>query len=221
MFPTKMMIPPGKGIKKCKCGNVFRVVSLESRNPVIHHSKPTYDSRTGNLTLHFLETCDCDCKKFYHGENDKLVRTSAAPSSKRSNVNFVSVDLLNEYLASLFWEQPGGKIDAFVTNKNALNCDERGEVGEISKKEFLKAFKIYIHATNYNTEDAFVCNQCPGELRNGEKEGDFENKRGLHICDGIDMGNMQYATKGMVEKDRLLFLKTQNVDSEATPFLHV
>ena len=54
LFPTKMMIPPGKVIKKCKCGNVFRVVSLESRNPVIHHSKPTNDSRTGNLTPHFV-----------------------------------------------------------------------------------------------------------------------------------------------------------------------
>ena len=97
--------------------------------------------------------------------------------------------------------QEGKSIDAFVNNKNALNCDERGEVGEISKKEFLKAFEIYIHATNYNTEDAFGCNQCPGELLNGDKEVDFENKREVHICYGIDMGNMQYATKGLVEKD--------------------
>ena len=106
--------------------------------------------------------------------------------------------------------QEGKSIDAFVNNKNALNCDERGEVGEISKKEFLKAFEIYIHATNYNTEDAFGCNQCPGELRNGEKEGDFENKRELHICDGMDMGNMQYATKGMVEKDLFRVPKVQS-----------
>ena len=53
---------------------------------------------TGNLTLHFLETSNCDCKKFYNGEHDKLVRTSAAPSKLRSNVNFGSVDLRNEYL---------------------------------------------------------------------------------------------------------------------------
>ena len=116
----------------------------------------------------------------------------------RSNVNFGSVDLLNEYLASLFGKKSGEKINCRI---NALNCDERDEVEEISKKEFLKAFEIYIHATNYNTEDAFGCNQCPGELLNGEKEVDFENKREVHICDGIDMGNMQYATKGLVEKD--------------------
>ena len=70
-----------------------------------------------------------------------------------------------------------------------------------SKQIFLKAFEIYIHATHYNTEEAFGCNQCPGELMNGEKEDDFENEREVHTCDGIDMGNMQYPTKGLVEKD--------------------
>ena len=52
-----------------------------------------------------------------------------------------------------------------------------------------------VHATHYNTEEAFGCNQCPRELEKGEQEDDFENKREVHICDGIDMGNMQYATK--------------------------
>ena len=84
--------------------------------------------------------------------------------------------------------------------KKILNCDERGEVGEISKKVFLNAFEIYIHATHYNTEDAFVCNECPGELVNGEEEDDFENNCEVHICDGIGMGNMQYPTKGLVER---------------------
>ena len=114
---------------------------------------------TGNLTLHFLETSNCDCKKFYNGEHDKLVRTSAAPSKLRSNVNFGSVDLLNEYLASLFGKKSGEKINCRI---NALNCDERDEVEEISKKEFLKAFEIYIHAAHYDTEDAFGCKQSPG-----------------------------------------------------------
>ena len=43
--------------------------------------------------------------------------------------------------------------------------------------------------------------RAPRELLNGEKEVDFEHKRKVHICDGIDTGNMQYATKGLVEKD--------------------
>ena len=59
------------------------------------------------------------------------------PASKAiSNVNFVSVDLLNKYLASIFGNSQEGKsIDAFVNNKNALNYDERGEVRMISKKK--------------------------------------------------------------------------------------
>ena len=36
---------------------------------------------------------------------------------------------------------------------------------------------------------------------NGEEEDDFENNREVHICDGIGMGNMQYPTKGLVERD--------------------
>jgi hypothetical protein len=67
--------------------------------------------------------------------------------------------LLNEYLASLFGKKSGEKINCRI---NALNCDERDEVEEISKKEFLKAFEIYIHAAHYDTEDAFGCKQGPG-----------------------------------------------------------
>ena len=54
-------------------------------------------------------------------------------------------DFLNEYMCSLFGKSQEGKsIDAFITNKNILNCEERGEdlVGEVSKKVFLKAFEI-------------------------------------------------------------------------------
>ena len=47
-------------------------------------------------------------------------------------------------------------------------------VGEVSKKVFLKAFEIQIHATQYNTEDAFGCSKCPDELLKGESEDDYE-----------------------------------------------
>ena len=66
---------------------------------------------------------------------------------------------------------------------------------------FLKAFEIYIHATQYNPEDAFGCNKCPGELLKGESEDDFEDVKEVHISDGIDMGNMQYPSKGLLERD--------------------
>ena len=54
----------------------FLFIKIEST--IINHGG------TGNLTLHFLETSNCDCKKFYNGEHDKLVRTSAAPSKLQS-----------------------------------------------------------------------------------------------------------------------------------------
>ena len=70
--------------------------------------------------------------------------------------------------------------------------------GEVSIQVFLKAFEIYIHATQYNTEDAFGCSKCPEE---GESEDDYETIRKVHISDGIDMGNMQYPTKGLIGQD--------------------
>ena len=45
LFPNKMMIPPGLGSEKCLCGNTFESIALENRHPIIHHSKPTKDSR--------------------------------------------------------------------------------------------------------------------------------------------------------------------------------
>ena len=66
---------------------------------IIHHSKPTKDSRNSELSIHFLKTSHCDCKSYYHGENERLVRTSSAPSTKQnSSVHFVSVDFFNEYM---------------------------------------------------------------------------------------------------------------------------
>ena len=81
------------------------------------------------------------------------------------------------------------KENAFITNKNILNCEERGEdlVGEVSKKVFLRAFEIVIHANQYNTEDVFGCSKCPDELLKGESEDDYETIREVHISDGIDM----------------------------------
>ena len=107
-------------------------------------------------------------------------------------------------MCSLFGtSQEGKSIDAFINNKNVLNCKERGEevVGKVSKQVFLKAFEIFIHATQYNPKDAFGCNKCPEELLKGESEEDFKDIKEVHICDGIDMGNMQYPSKGLLERD--------------------
>ena len=69
LFPNKMMIPPGLGSEKCLCGNTFESVALENRHPIIHHSRPTKDSRNSDISIHYLETSHCDCKSYYHGQS--------------------------------------------------------------------------------------------------------------------------------------------------------
>ena len=210
------MIPTGFNIDECECGNLFSVKKHESSHPVIHHGKPTKDSRNSLLSIYFLETTQCACKRFYHGEEDRLVRVSSAPAQPQSNVHFVSVDLLNEYLSSLFGtSQQGKSIDAFISNKNDLNREQRGENIEITRSVFFKAFEIYIHAIKYDAEEAFGCPQCPGELLRGEKEEDFPNAREVHITDGIDMGCMQNEKKGIVSKE---MFEIPTVDSGAVNF---
>ena len=216
LFPSKMMIPTGFNIDECECGNLFSVKKHESSHPLIHHGKPTKDSRNSLLSIYFLETTQCACKRFYHGEEDRLVRVSSAPAQPQSNVHFVSVDLLNEYLSSLFGtSQQGKSIDAFISNKNDLNREQRGENIEITRSVFFKAFEIYIHAIKYDAEEAFGCPQCPGELLRGEKEEDFPNAREVHITDGIDMGCMQNEKKGIVSKE---MFEIPTVDSGAVNF---
>ena len=93
-----MMIPKGLQSEKCDFGNTFDCKEFESKHPVIHHGKRTKDSRNDILSLYYLGTTKCECRKYYHGEEDKLVRVSAAPAQPQAKVNFLSVDLLNEYL---------------------------------------------------------------------------------------------------------------------------
>ena len=119
-----------------------------------------------------------------------------------SNVHFVSVDLLNEYLCSLYGKSQEGKsIDAFINNKNALNSEERGDKGELSKSIFQKAFEIFIHATHYDVDYAFGCEKCPKELIGDENEDDFVDIKEVHICDGIDMGCQENSFKGFVDEN--------------------
>ena len=131
------MIPPGLNSEKCSCGYTFNSVALESRHPIIHHSKTTKDSRNSELSIHFLKTSHCDCKSYYHGENERLVRTSSAPSTKQnSSVHFVSVDFLNEYMCSLFGKSQEGKCFYHKQKHFELIRKGRGHGWRSFKKSF-------------------------------------------------------------------------------------
>ena len=207
LFPNGKMIPQRE---KCeKCGNQFTKVILESNHPVIHHSMPTKDSRNSNLSVYFLETDNCECREYYDGEEDRLVRTSPPATKVNGNLHFTSVDLLNEYLRSLYGKSQEGKsIDAFVNNKNSLNSEDRDDTNEIPIKVFQKAFEIFLHATKYDTEKAFGCDMCPKELKKGECEEDFTETE-VHICDGIDMGCQENEAKGFVDRELFHVEKVQ------------
>ena len=145
LFPDKKMIPPGLNSENCSCGYTFDSVALESRHPIIHHSKPTKDSRNSELSIHFLKTSHCDCKSYYHDENERLVRTSSAPSTKQnSSVHFVSVDFFNEYMYVLpAWEKPRRKM--LLLQTKTFWIDKKGErtwLEKFQKKFFSKHLKF-------------------------------------------------------------------------------
>ena len=69
--------------------------------------------------------------------------------------------------------QQGKSINAFIESKNSLNENERDDSRDIPKNHFYKAFEIYIHATKYDTNEAFGCLECPREIEKGETEEDL------------------------------------------------
>ena len=193
------MIPAGHQIEKCEYGHVFSELVMESNRPVIHHSKATCDSRDGPLATYMLATGNCEHVKYFSGTEFGLIRCTVAPMRKSTEkVHFVSVDLVNEYLATLFGTGSCGKsLDSFVSSKNSLNCDQRGSMRHIEIQPFRIAFHIYLNALKYDPEIGFGCTKCPTELAKGEHEDDFDDIE-IHISDGVDMGCQDNITKGRI-----------------------
>ena len=101
IFPKNLMIPNLKEQEQCEHGNDFlqklNPKNIESRNPVIHNTNKTKDSRNNTLLLMFLSTDCCNCKKYFTGESKQLLRVSPVQMSSSSlnrTVHFVSYHLL-------------------------------------------------------------------------------------------------------------------------------
>ena len=58
----------------------------------------------------------------------------------------------------------------------------------VDKRVLRKAYKISIHALNYDMETAWGCARCPRPLGQDEHELDFDGVIEVHIADGINMG---------------------------------
>ena len=67
--PVKVVIMD-MNIHKINFGN------CEATKIVIHHSKATMDSRNSTLVALYRTTGKCDCKKYYLGNENKLLRIS-------------------------------------------------------------------------------------------------------------------------------------------------
>ena len=136
LFPSNVMVSKLEGEKFCDCGNKFNkkidISNCESHNVHIHHSRTTKDSRNGTLFLLYLITGKCECKLFYDGHADRLLRVNKAREKHRPGtaIHFVSYDLLNTYYEQQM--QSGQSKDSFIKSINSLNKDFRGSSTEIS-----------------------------------------------------------------------------------------
>ena len=211
LFPCGRMIPTGYMVEKCECGHTFNQVLLESNHPIIHHSRPTYDSRDGPLSTYKLGTGKCEHYKHYSGTEDGLIRCSAPMRHQHRQQNFVSVDIMNEYLATLFGTGSSGKsLKSFVAAKNSLNCDQRGDKRKIDYYHIRNAFHVYLTAIIYDPEVGFGCPKCPTQLGKNENEEDYDDIE-CHISDGIDMGCQENIVKGMISEEMFRIERTGQV----------
>ena len=115
---------------------------------------------------------------------------------KRSSENalhFISYDLLFEYHFSVM--SGGVAQNSFVTSKNDLNVNIRGDKDKLSRFIFHKGYEIFIHSLDYDIKNAWTCDKCPKSLNVGEREEDFDDLE-VHISDGIDLGIIQNTDVG-------------------------
>ena len=101
MFACGRMIPTGHRDEKCECGHTFSQLVIESNKPVIHHSRPTYDSRDGPLSTYMLTTENCEHVKGGIQKKKGLKYLSLKQSSLRTPTHTHSTLLC--YVSFFYW----------------------------------------------------------------------------------------------------------------------
>ena len=207
-FDSRILIPDYLGSSdRCKLhrneyANGRNVTWIESKNVEIEHTKKV---NTEDLLVLYRPTKDqlCDCKKFYKGEKEKLLRVTSASfsqsnKSRTKKLHFVSYELLYTFLGRLL--KGGDKLDAFVKSNNFMSEVFFGlEKRTVSPKILQKAFEIFIHALKFPDKSNF-CFLCPQQLEDGEKEDDFSDIE-YSIVDGIQMGCQTNNAKGHLPRE--------------------
>ena len=181
-----------------KHGNMFKekenILLAESSRVVIHHTKWV---ETRNICVLYRQTVSkdddaaCDCKRFYTGEDDRLLRVSSAKyriSERERVLHFVSYEFYFTFTTQLI--TGGETMHAYIKSQKFMNerffgCDKSPE----HKKVLHKGFEIFCHALQFPS-DSNYCYDCPQALGEDEKEDDFSEEIEYSIIDGIQMGRV-------------------------------
>ena len=227
-FDTNILIPKYTGKTDiCKLhGNEFdsndNIAWIESKKVEIEHTRKV---NTDNIIILYRPTRNnlCNCKKFFTGENEHLLRVTSASfeqsdKSRPKKISFVSYEQLYKILGQLL--MGGEKLDSFVKANNFMSEVFFGfEKQIVSPKILHKAFEIFLHALKFE-ENSNFCFECPQELEEGQKEDDFAEVE-YSIVDGIQMGCQTNDAKGHVPKEYFQeetagtdFLLVQGVESK-------
>ena len=196
-FQTDVLIAKFDTNKVCKRHkNKFEeeesIVFTESTNIVIHHTKEVDTVNKVALYRPTVSTSDsagCDCKLFYTGEDDRLVRVSATKNSmagRKRTLHFVSFEYYFNYLAQLV--EGGETMTAFIKSQKFMSevffGDEKSPEHRNIKQ---KGFEIFCHSLRF-PEDANFCYECPQRLGDNEHEDAFKDDIEYSIIDGLQMG---------------------------------
>ena len=190
------------------------LVCAESTNIVIHHTNKVDSSSKVVLYRPTIATNNsegCECKDFYTGKEDKLLRVSATKSKmsgKERVLHFVSYEFYFKYLMELV--SGGETLTAFIKSQKMMNTVFFGfEQTPEYKKILQKGWEIFCHSLVFS-EDANYCYECPQELEAGQNEDDFKSDIEYTIIDGIQMGN-RMNSNGHVKEEYFAEEEVENV----------
>ena len=194
----------------CRHGNRYSekesMICVKSAKMIIHH---TTDVNTQDKLILYRPTVyppgcciSCQCKQFYTGEDDQLLRVSSAKNKMTGQprtLHFVCVEYYFSFLGQLLFG--GETMSAFIKSRKFVNEIYFGNDKSLEHKKVLqKGFEIFCHSLKF-TEDSNYCYDCPQSLQLGEKEDDFKNDIEYSIIDGIQMGCRTNNLKAEIKED--------------------
>ena len=181
------------------------IIFTESTRIIIHHTKTVETVNKSVLyrpTVPKQDSSACDCKLFYTGKDDRLLRVSAAKNritGRERSLHFVSYEFYFTFLAQLI--MGGETMNAYIKSQKFMKELFFGHIKSPEYRKVLqKGFEIFCHALKF-PEDANYCYDCPQKLAGGEKEDDFKEDVEYSIIDGLQMGCRSNEMKASIKDE--------------------